>query len=57
MFVLPTDIYCDETKSQVQTYVMLDNCSQETFIKESLINDIKISGLTTSIIVKTLNGK
>ena len=57
MCILPTDIYCDETKSQAQTYAMLDNCSQETFIKESLISDIKISGLTTLAIVKTLNGK
>ena len=57
MCILPIDICCDKTKSQVQTYAMLDNCHQGTFIKESLINDLKISGLTTSITVKTLNGE
>ena len=57
MCILPIDIYCDKTNSQVQTYAMLDNCSQETFIKESLINHLKISGLTTSITVKVLNGE
>ena len=57
MCILPIDIYCDKTNSQVQTYAMLDNCSQGTFIKESLINHLKISGLTTSITVKVLNGE
>ena len=32
MCILPIDIYCDETKSQVQTYAILDNCRQGTFI-------------------------
>ena len=41
----------------MQTYAMLDNCSQGTFIKESLINDLKILGSTTSVKVKTLNGE
>ena len=57
MCILPIDIYYEETKSQVQTYTMLDNCSQGTFIKESLINYLKMSGLTTSITIKTLNGE
>ena len=57
MCILHIDIYCDKTKSQVQTYAMLDNCSQGTFIKESLINHLKISELTTSITVKVLNGE
>ena len=45
MCILPIDIYY----SQVQAYTVLDNCSQGTFIKDSLINDLKISRLTTSI--------
>ena len=57
MCILPIDIYYEETKSQVQTYAMLDNCSQGTFIKESLINYLKMSALTTSITIKTLNGE
>ena len=55
--ILPIDIYCDKTKSQVQTYAMLDNCSQGTFVKESLINDLKTLKLATSVTVKTFNGK
>ena len=39
----------------MKTYAVIDNCSQGTFIKKSLINDLKISRLTTSITVKTLN--
>ena len=45
MCILPIDFYCDKTKSQVHTYAMLDNCSEGTSIKESLINDLEISGL------------
>ena len=57
MCILAIDIYCDKTKSQVQTYARLDNCSQGTFIEENLINDLKFSILTTSITIKTLNGE
>ena len=55
--ILPIDIYYEETTSQVQTYAMLDNYSQGTFIKEGLINYLKMSGLTISITIKTLNGE
>ena len=37
MCILPIDVYCDKTKSQVQTYAMLDNCRQGTFIKGTLM--------------------
>ena len=57
MCILAIDIYCDKTKSQVQTYARLDNCSQGTFIEKNLINDLKFSILTTSITIKTLNGE
>ena len=57
MCILPIEICCDKTKSHVKTYAMLDNCSQGTFIKESLTNDLKISGLATLITVRTLNGE
>ena len=57
MCILPIDFYCHKTKSQVHTYAMLDNCSEGTSIKESLINDLEISGLAASITVKTLTGE
>ena len=57
MRILPIDIYCDKTKSQVQTYAMFDNCNQGTFTNESPINGLKISGLTRSMTVKTINGQ
>ena len=37
MYVLSIDIYWDKTKLQLQTYAMLDNCSQGTFIKRTLM--------------------
>ena len=37
MCVLPIGIYWDKTQLQVQTYAMLDNCSQGTFIKRTLM--------------------
>ena len=57
MCIVLINIYCDETESQVRTYAMVDNCSQRTFIKESLMNDLKLSKLTTSITVKISNGE
>ena len=57
MCILPIDFDCDKTKSQVHTYAMLDNCSEGTSIKESLINDLEISGLPASITFKTLTGE
>ena len=57
MCILSIDMYCDKTKSQVQTYAMLDNCSQGTFVKRKSNKWFQNVRNTTSITVKTLNGE
>ena len=41
----------------VETYAMLDSCSEGTFIENGLLEEQKISGRSTNITVKTLNGE
>ena len=41
----------------LETHVLLDSCSQGTFILETLINDLGVKGKRTSITIKTLNGE
>ena len=41
----------------VETYVMLDSCSEGTFIEKGLLKELKISGINTNTTVKTLNGE
>ena len=36
---------------------MLDNCSQRTFLKQSIKDRLDISGRKTDVIIKTLNGE
>ena len=57
MCVVPVEIGHVGTKKEVSTLAMLDNCSQVTFIKESIKKKIGISGRKTEITIETLNGK
>ena len=41
----------------VQTYAMLDTCSQATFAKENLLSHLGIHWRKTSVTVKTMNGE
>ena len=41
----------------VETYAILDSCSEGTFIEKGLLKELKISGRNTKITVKTLNGE
>ena len=41
----------------IKTYAMLNTCSQATFAKEILLNDLGIQGRKTSITVKIMNGE
>ena len=45
-----------ETKREVSTFAMLDNCSQGCFIKNSIRERLGVSGGKREIIMKTLNG-
>ena len=39
----------------VETYAILDSCSEGTFIEKGLLKELKISGRNTNITVKALN--
>ena len=41
----------------VETYAMLDSCSECTFIEKGLLKELNISGRNMNITVKTLNGQ
>ena len=57
MCVVPVKIGHVGTKKEVSTLVMLDNCSQGTFMREGIKKKLGISGKKTEITIKTLNGK
>ena len=46
-----------KTNREVLTYAMLDNCSQGTFIKESLAEQLGEQGSRTKVTVRTLVGE
>ena len=56
MCVVPIKITHAETKWEVSTFTMLDNCSQGCFIKNSKRQRLGASSKKTEIIIKTLNG-
>ena len=35
---------------------MLDNCSQGSFVKKILLEELKLEGKNTTVTIKTLNG-
>ena len=57
MCVVPIRVSHGETKKEISTYAMLDNCSQGCFIKENLKRRFRVTGSKTAIIIKTLNGE
>ena len=56
MCVVPIKITHAETKREVSTFAMLDNCSQGCFIKNNIRKGLGAGGRKTEIIIKTLNG-
>ena len=57
MCVVPVQIRHPDSNKILDTYVMLDNCSQGTFVKEEIIEALGITGAETRVTVKTLNGE
>ena len=57
MCVVPVKIKCSKSRKVLETYAMLDCCSQETFINSELAKKLRIGGTKTTIKVKTLNGE
>ena len=56
MCVVPIMVTHADTKRDVSTFAMLDNCSQGCFIKNSIKERLRVSGRKTEIIIKILNG-
>ena len=45
------------SRKEIQTYAVLDCCSQGTFINTDLARKLKAGGVKTTIKIKTLNGE
>ena len=48
--------HCNSDK-EVSTFALLDTCSQGTFVTDDLLKKLGLSGVRTSINIKTLNKK
>ena len=57
MCVVPVQIRHPNFNKILDTYAMLDNCSQGTFVKEEMTEALGITGAETRVTVKTLNGE
>ena len=57
MCVVPVQISHPDSNKVLDTYAMLENCSQCTFVKEEIIETLGITGAETRVTVKTLNGE
>ena len=57
MCVVPVDICQPDSSKVLDTYAMLDNCSQGTFVKEEIVKALGITGAETRVTVKILNGE
>ena len=56
MCVVPVQVRLKGSGSVVETWAMLDNCSQGSFVKTNLLDELKVQGINTSVTIKTLNG-
>ena len=57
MCVVPVKIKSSSSRKVLNTYAMLDCCSQGTFINSELTKKLRTEGTMTTIEVKTLNGE
>ena len=57
MCVVPLQIHHPDSSKVLDTYAMLDNCSQGIFVKKKIIEALGITGADTRVTMKTLNGQ
>ena len=57
MCVVPVWVGHRNSRKMVQTYATLDTCSQGSFIKDDIIEDLGISGRKLKLSLKTLTGE
>ena len=56
MSVVPVKVTHEKSEKVINTFALLDNCSQGTFVVNDIVDKLGIQGTTTSITVKTING-
>ena len=56
MCLVPAKVKHSDSHKEVKTCALLDTFSQETFVTEDPISKLGVSGVNTSIKIKTLNG-
>ena len=57
MCVVPIWVGHKNSTKMFKTYAMLDNCSQVSFIRDDLIEDLQITGRKLQLSLKTLTGE
>ena len=58
MCVVPVQLWHkDQPEHKVNVYCLLDDCSQGTFIRDDILDDLNIVGRETSLTVSMLNAK
>ena len=53
---VPVKVKIKGSQGAVKTWAMLHNCSQGCFVKTNLLEELKVSGIKTAVIIKTMNG-
>ena len=56
MCVVPVKVSSRNTSKVINTFAILDSCSQGTFVSNHLLDSLQVSGPSTAITVKTLSG-
>ena len=55
MCVVPVRVKHSDSDKQVKTFALLDTCSLAIFVTEDLISKLGVSGVKTSVNIRTLN--
>ena len=57
MCVIPVRVSHKQSRTVINTYALLDSCSQRTFVKVEVLKEMNPEGKGTTITLKTLNGE
>ena len=56
MCVVPVRLRHCNSHKEVKTFTLIDSCRQGTFVTEQILKELDVTGVKTSINIKTLNG-
>ena len=56
MSVVLVKVQSKISNTEVRTWILLDNCIQGSFLKKTMLEELKIEGKSTTVTVRTLNG-